>query len=40
MKIYLCGGKMFETMAEAIAYANFIHRVSGLIIAVEEFHHG
>jgi hypothetical protein len=27
-------------VAEAIAYANFIHRVSGLIIAVEEFHHG
>jgi hypothetical protein len=40
MKIYLCGGKMFESVAEATAYANFIHRVSGLIIAVEEFHHG
>lgn len=40
MKIYLCGGKMFESVAEAIDYANFIHRVSGLVIAVEEFHHG
>lgn len=39
MKIYLCGGKMFETVAEAIAYANFIFKVSGLVIAVEEFHH-
>jgi succinate dehydrogenase/fumarate reductase cytochrome b subunit len=37
MRIYLCGGKMFESVAEATAYANFIHRVSGLIIAVEEF---
>jgi succinate dehydrogenase/fumarate reductase cytochrome b subunit len=40
MKIYLCGGKMFESEAEAIAYANFIHRISGFIIAVEEFRHG
>jgi len=40
MKIYLCGGKMFESVAEATAYANFIHRVSGLIIAVEVFRHG
>ena len=40
MKIYLCGGKVFETLAEANAYANFIHQVSGFIIAVEEFHHG
>jgi len=39
MKIYLCGGKMFETMAEACQYANFIHLVSGYIIAVEEFNH-
>ena len=40
MKIYICGGKMFETLAEACDYANFIHQVSGLIIAVEEFRHG
>jgi hypothetical protein len=40
MKIYLCGGKMFESLTEAIGYASFIHRVSGLVIAVEEFHHG
>ena len=40
MKIYLCGGKMFESLAEAIGYANFIFKVSGLVIAVEEFHHG
>lgn len=36
MKIYLCGGKLFESLAEARQYANFIHRVSGLIIAIEE----
>jgi hypothetical protein len=40
MKIYLCGGKMFESVAEAIDYANFIFKVSGFVIAVEEFHHG
>lgn len=40
MKIYLCGGKMFESLTEACDYASFIFRVSGLVIAVEEFRHG
>jgi hypothetical protein len=34
--MYTSGGKVFQTMAEAIAYANFIHKVSRLIIAVEK----
>ena len=40
MRIYLCGGKVFESMAEAIEYANFIFKVSGFVVAVEEFNHG
>lgn len=34
--MYTSGGKVFKTMEEAVAYANFIHKVSRLIIAVEK----
>jgi len=34
--MYISGGKIFHTMAEAIAYANFIAKISRIIVAVEE----
>lgn len=34
--MYESGGRVFHTLAEACAYANFIAKVSGLIIAVEK----
>ena len=34
--MYTSGGKVFLTMREAVDYANFIHKVSRLIIAVEK----
>lgn len=34
--MYTSGGKVFQTMAEAIAYANFIHKVSRIIVSVEK----
>jgi hypothetical protein len=34
--MYTSGGKVFQTMGEAVEYANFIHKVSRLIIAVEK----
>jgi hypothetical protein len=34
--MYKSGGKVFHTMAEAVAYANFIAKVSRLIVTVEK----
>lgn len=34
--MYISGGRVFHTLGEACAYANFIAQVSGLIIAVEK----
>lgn len=34
--MYESGGRVFHTLEEAIAYANFIAKVSGLIIAVQK----
>lgn len=34
--MYLSGGKLFITKSEAIAYANFIAKVSRIIVSVEE----
>lgn len=36
MTLYVCAGRVFVTAADAIEYANFLHKVSGLIVAVEE----
>ena len=33
--MYESGGKVFQTMAEAVAYANFIAKISRVIVAVE-----
>lgn len=33
--MYAAGGKLFYTMGEAVAYANFIAKVSRIIVAVE-----
>lgn len=33
--MYISGGKVFQTMAEAVEYANFIAKVSRIIVAVE-----
>jgi hypothetical protein len=33
---YVCGGRLFNTLEEAIQYANFIHKVSRLIISITE----
>jgi hypothetical protein len=33
--MYESGGKVFQTMDEAIAYANFIAKISRIIVAVE-----
>jgi hypothetical protein len=33
--MYMSGGKVFQTMAEAVAYANFIAKISRIIVAVE-----
>ena len=38
--MYTSGGKVFQTMGEAVAYANFIAKVSRLIIAVEKIKQG
>jgi hypothetical protein len=34
--MYESGGRVFHTLEEAIAYANFIAKVSGVIIGVEK----
>jgi hypothetical protein len=34
--MFISGGKLFQTKAEAIAYANFIAKVSRIIVSVEE----
>lgn len=34
--MYVSGGRVFHTLGEACAYANFIAKVSGLIVAVEK----
>jgi hypothetical protein len=34
--MYESGGRVFHTLGEAIAYANFIAQISGLIIGVEK----
>jgi len=33
---YVSGGRVFLTLEEAVAYANFIAKISGLIIGVEK----
>lgn len=33
--MYISGGRVFHTLEEATAYANFIAKISGFIIAVE-----
>lgn len=33
--MYACGGKMFYTLEEAREYANFIHKVSRIILGIE-----
>lgn len=34
-KHYLCAGKKFAFQSEAVAYANWLFKVSGIIVAVE-----
>ncbi len=34
--MYQCAGKLFKTAEEAVAYANFIHKVSRIIVGVEK----
>lgn len=34
--MYISGGRVFHTLQEATAYANFIAQISGFIIAVEK----
>lgn len=33
--MYSCGGKLFYTEIEAVSYANFIAKVSRIILGVE-----
>jgi hypothetical protein len=33
---YQCGCGTFNTLTEAIAYANFIHNITGIILGIEE----
>jgi len=33
---YLVAGRIFDSLTEACAYASFIHKVSRIIVAVEE----
>jgi hypothetical protein len=35
--MYVSGGRVFQTLDEACAYANFIFKISGFIVAVEKF---
>ena len=32
---YTCAGRTFDTLAEACAFAGFLFKVSGLVVAVE-----
>lgn len=32
---YLCNDQMFDTLEEACAYAEFIHRETGVFVAIE-----
>ena len=34
--MYRVGDKLFITMGEATAYANFIHKVSRIILGIEK----
>lgn len=34
--MYTCAEKVFQTMDEAISYANFLAKVSRIIVAVEK----
>lgn len=34
--MYESGGRVFHTLEEATAYANFIAKISGLILGVEK----
>lgn len=34
-KHFICAGKKFRFQSEAVAYANWLFKVSGLIVAVE-----
>lgn len=36
MKRYIVDGKIFTSLDEAIQYANFIAKISRIIVAVEE----
>jgi hypothetical protein len=36
MKKYIVAGKIFTSLDEALNYASFIHKVSRIIVAVEE----
>lgn len=33
---YICGERTFYTLQEATQYANFIHKVSRIILGIEE----
>jgi hypothetical protein len=36
MTRYICAGRTFDTLPEACAFAAFLFRVSGIVVAVEE----
>lgn len=36
MKTYIVAGKIFQSLDEACNYANFIAKVSRIIVAIEE----
>ena len=36
MKKYICADRTFDTIEEAKTYAEFIFKVSGIIVAIEE----
>jgi hypothetical protein len=33
--MYVCNGQVFATLDEACAYAEFIHRETGVFVAIE-----
>jgi hypothetical protein len=36
MKKYICAARTFDTIEKAIAHAEFILKISGFIVAIEE----
>lgn len=36
MKLYECGGRIFTSLEEACSYANFIHKISLIVVGVFE----